>query len=111
MRQSSRSFVSRLDFMTTLGHGDGGLHRSRLGFETSGPTKVITDLCVMEPHPQTKELTVTSLHPGVSIERVKQATGWDVAFALNLEETLPPSTCELEALRDLQERTAAAHAG
>jgi glutaconate CoA-transferase, subunit B len=111
MRQSSRSFVSRLDFMTTLGHGEGGSHRSRLGFETKGPTTVITDLCVMEPHPQTKELTVRSLHPGVSIERVKQATGWDVAFALNLEETPPPSTTEIEALRDLQERTAAAHAG
>jgi glutaconate CoA-transferase subunit B len=111
MRQSPRSFVSRLDFMTTLGHGEGGEHRSRLGFETKGPTKVITDLCVMEPHPQTKELTVTSVHPGVSIERVKQATGWDVAFALNLAETPPPTARELEALRDLQERTAAAHAG
>jgi len=111
MRQSPRAFVPRLDFMTTLGHGEGGTHRSRLGFDTKGPTKVITDLCIMEPHPQTKELTVTSLHPGVTIDRVKQATGWDVAFALNLTETVEPTPCELKALRDLQARTAAAHAG
>ena len=109
MKQSRRSFVSRLDFVTTLGHGDGAARRGRT--ESKGPTKVITDLCVMEPHPQAKELTVTSLHPGVTIQQVKDATGWDVAFALNLVETPAPTPRELEALRDLQRRTAVAHAG
>src|SRR5689334_12401476 len=51
MRQSLRSFVSRLDFMTTLGHGDGGPRRT--AFNSKGPTKVITDLCVMEPDAET----------------------------------------------------------
>lgn len=111
MRQSPRAFVSRLDFMTTLGHGDGGSHRARLGFDTKGPTKVITDLCVMEPHPDTKELIVTSLHPGVTRERVTQSTGWSIAFASHVAETAPPTALELQVLRDLQERTAAAHAG
>lgn len=111
MRQSPRSFVPQLDFMTTLGHGNGSGHRSRLGFETKGPTKVITDLCVMEPDGATSELTVTSIHPDVSIEQVKRATGWPIAFATQLTETPPPTMRELEALRDLQERTAVAHAG
>jgi len=111
MRQSQRSFVSRLDFMTTLGHGEGSGHRRRLGFDTKGPTKVITDLCVMEPDAETSELTVTGLHPGVNMEQVKRATGWPVAFASDVGETLPPTTSELAALRDLQDRTAVAHAG
>src|SRR4051794_3173540 len=49
MRQSARSFVSQLDFMTTLGYGTGSGQRARLGFGSRGPTKVITDLCVMDP--------------------------------------------------------------
>jgi glutaconate CoA-transferase subunit B len=111
MRQSPRSFVSRLDFMTTPGHGDVVDRRTAPATHVKGPTKVITDLCVMEPHPQAKELTVTSLHPGVTIQQVKDATGWDVAFALNLTETSPPTSRELDVLRDLQKRTAVAHAG
>src|SRR5690348_8734607 len=67
MRQSPRSFVPRLDFMTTLGHGEGGQHRARLGVRTKGPTKVITDICVMAPNPETCELEVVSLHPGVTM--------------------------------------------
>src|SRR6187402_1948741 len=111
MRQSSRSFVEQLDFMTTLGHGEGAGHRARLGFDTKGPTKVITDLCVMEPDAVTSELTVTRLHPGVSRDQVSEATGWDVAFAAQVDETPPPTPVELETLRDLQRRTAIAHAG
>jgi len=110
MRQSPRAFVQRLDFVTTLGHGDGGTHREQLGFLSKGPTKVITELCVMEPEPATKELTVTSLHPGVTVEQVRKVTSWDLQFARRVEETPPPTHVELAALRDLQERTAVAHA-
>jgi glutaconate CoA-transferase, subunit B len=111
MRQSPRSFVSRLDFLTTLGHGDGEGHRAKLGFRSKGPTKVITDLCVMEPDSTTSELTVTSLHPGITIDDVKRATGWSIRFAPRVDETPAPTAGELAALRDLQERTAVAHAG
>ena len=111
MRQTRRAFVSRLDFLTTLGHGEGAEHRRRSGFVTHGPTKVITDLCVMEPERASKELVVTSLHPGVTMDRVSQETGWDVQFSATLSETPPPTRSELETLRDLQERTAVAHAG
>jgi glutaconate CoA-transferase subunit B len=110
MRQSARSFVSRLDFLTSLGHGDGHGHRARLGFTTKGPTKVITDLCIMEPDPHTSEFTVTSIHPGVTIDDVKRATGWNMQFVPHPEETPTPTPREIAALRDLQARTAVAHA-
>jgi len=111
MRQSPRSFVPRLDFMTTLGHGDGSGHRARLGVASKGPTKVITDFCIMEPDSATSELTVTSVHPGVTMDDVQRATGWEVAFAAQVDETPAPTTTELDTLRDLQRRTAVAHAG
>jgi glutaconate CoA-transferase subunit B len=109
MPQSRRSFVERLDFVTSLGHGEGGDHRKRLGVLTRGPTRVITDLCVMEPDVETKELTVTSLHPGATIDGVRDATGWPLRIAASVAETSPPTRVELEILRDLHRRTAEAH--
>src|SRR4051794_6438229 len=55
MPQSRRSFLERVDFITSFGFGEGGDHRERLGIRTAGPTLVITDLCAMRPDPQTKE--------------------------------------------------------
>jgi glutaconate CoA-transferase subunit B len=110
MPQSRRAFVERLDFLTSFGHGDGGTHRARLGLTTEGPAKVITDLCVMEPDAETKELTVTSLHPGVSRAQVEAATGWTVRFAPHVTATPVPSARELEVLREVRRATAEAHA-
>lgn len=111
MPQTRRSFVPRLDFTTSLGHGEGGDHRRRLGVTTKGPTRVVTDLGVLEPDPETRELTVTSLHPGVEPEAVRQATGWPLRFARVVGETPPPLPHELEVLRALHRRTAEAHGG
>lgn len=109
MAQSRRSFVERVDFVTSFGYGEGGDHRERLGLRTLGPTLVITDLCIMKPDPATKELTVAALHPGVTVERVRASTGWAVRFADDLGTTAPPTERELAVLRDLQARTARAH--
>jgi glutaconate CoA-transferase subunit B len=99
-----RTFVERLDFLTTVGHGDGAGARERLGFRGAGPTAVITDLGVLEPDPATKELTLTQIHEGVRVEQVREATGWDLAVADDLAETQPPTAEELGALRELVAR-------
>jgi len=109
MRQSRRTFVGQVDFVTSLGHGRNGTERRQLGLGTRGPTLLVTDLCVMAPDPLTNELVVSSLHPGATRERVRESTGWDVKFADSVEETPPPNADELEALRDLNARTARAH--
>ncbi|HEX8996658.1 MAG TPA: CoA-transferase subunit beta [Ktedonobacterales bacterium] len=109
LRQSPRAFVSKLDFITSVGYLDGGDARARLGLPGKGPVAIITDLCVLEPEPPTFELVVTRLHPGVMREQVAEATGWPVRFAERVEETEPPTETELETLRDLQRRTRAAH--
>jgi glutaconate CoA-transferase subunit B len=109
MNQSQRTFVEHLDFLTTLGHGRSGKERQLLGCKTRGPTLLVTNLCVMRPDRLTHEFTVTSLHPGVSRDQVRESTGWEVKFAERVEETLSPGTLELEVLRDLNLRTRQAH--
>jgi glutaconate CoA-transferase, subunit B len=109
MRQGSRSFVERVDFLTTLGHGRTGTERGALGIKTQGPTLLVTDLCVMKPEEGTNEMIVTSLHPGITRAEVSQKTGWPVRYAAQVEETPPPREDELATLRDLQARTARAH--
>src|SRR4051812_44272372 len=109
MAQGKRSFVDKLDFVTSMGHGEGGDHRARLGARTKGPTKLVTDLCVFEPDPQTREMTVVSIHPGVTREQIQENTGWPVRYSGKVGETPPPNAEELGALRDLNARTARAH--
>jgi glutaconate CoA-transferase subunit B len=109
MALTPRGFVDKLPFITSFGHGAGRHDRAALGLKTKGPTRVITDLCVMEPDPETKELTVTSLFPGVTREAVAAQCGWPLKFSGTLEETAPASAGELEVLRSLQARTAHAH--
>ena len=85
---SPRTFVERLDFLTTVGR----------------PTDVITDLGVLRPDPGTGELTLEQVHEGVDAEQVREATGWPLAVAPELRTTEPPTTEELDALRELTSR-------
>ena len=84
--------------------------RAQLGASTKGPTRVMTDLCVFEPDPETKEMTVTAMHPGVTRELIQDNTAWPVRFAQRVAISPAPTSVELSVLRDLQERTRRAHA-
>jgi len=109
MRHNPRAFVETLDFLTSLGHGPTGRERRALGVSTEGPALLVTDLCTMTPADETKEFEVFSLHPGVTRDRVRQATGWDIRFASRVVDTPAPTETELDVLRDLNARTARAH--
>jgi glutaconate CoA-transferase subunit B len=86
---SRRTFVERLDFLTTPG---------------ARTTRVITDLGVLEPDEHTGELNLTAVHPGVSVEQVREATGWELSVATELAVTDAPTEAELSALRELVAR-------
>jgi glutaconate CoA-transferase subunit B len=111
MAMGVRSYVNHLDFITSFGHGTGGDHRQRLGLRTKGPTRLITDLSVLEPDPQTREMTVVSIHPGVTREQLQANCGWALQYAVSVSETPAPTSEELRVLRELQERTRKAHGG
>jgi glutaconate CoA-transferase subunit B len=104
VRQSNRSFVDRVDFVTSVGHGSGPGDRERLGLTGAGPKKIITDLGVMEPDPETLEFTLTGVYEGATVATVRERTGWDLAVAPGLEIISPPSAGELAALRALRAR-------
>ena len=106
---SQRTFVERLPFVTSFGHGRGREDRAALGLKTRGPTRIMTDLCVLEPDPETKEFGVVSVHPGVTQEAVRAACGWPLRFSATVAETPPPTEQELRVLRELHARTAKAH--
>jgi glutaconate CoA-transferase, subunit B len=84
IRQSPRSFVPELDFKTSLGAQD---------------QVVITDLGVLR---RRDELVLEALHPGVTLEQAREATGWDLQVADDLETTEPPTQEELALLRELE---------
>ncbi len=109
MALSNRGFVEKLPFTTSMGHGEGGDHRERLGMKTKGPTRVVTDLCIFEPDAVTRELTVVSIHKGVTREQIQENCGWTVKFAAFVEDTPVPSETELRVLRDINARTKKAH--
>jgi glutaconate CoA-transferase, subunit B len=102
MRQSPRSFVERVDFVTSFGYGRGCGERERLGLRGAGPVRVITDLGVLEPDPDSCELTLTAVHPGVSVDRVRENTGWQLSVADEVATTEQPTDDELDILRTLQ---------
>jgi glutaconate CoA-transferase subunit B len=85
MRHTQRAFVEKLDFLTTGG---------------DGVTCVVTDLGVLER--DDGELTLTELHPGVTVEDAQEATAWDLRVAPNLRLGQQPTGEELEALRTLK---------
>ncbi len=102
VRHSPRTFVERLDFLTSVGHGSGPGTRAGLGLRGRGPTMVITDLGVLRPDPATCELTLTALHPGTGLKEARAATGWDLAVTADVATTEPPSITELDVLRRLE---------
>lgn len=102
MRQSPRAFVEQLEFRSSVGYGDGPGDRERLGLPGGGPTVVITDLGVLRPDPELRELTLAQLHPGVSVEQATEATGWPLRVAPDVAQTPPPTAHELRVLRELK---------
>lgn len=107
LRHTLRGFVPRVDFVTSVGFGSGPGDRERLGLRGRGPRTVITDLGVLEPDPDSCELTLTRIHPDVTPDQVRAATGWDLAIHPDVRQTEPPSAHELATLRLLKSARAA----
>jgi glutaconate CoA-transferase, subunit B len=101
VRQSRRTFAERVDFVTSVGFGDGSGSRQRLGLSGRGPQLVITDLGTLRPDPESGELVLAGIYPGVTVPQVQEKTGWDLAVSPDLAEIPAPTEAELTALREL----------
>ncbi|TAN20172.1 MAG: CoA-transferase subunit beta [Actinomycetota bacterium] len=101
LRQSTKSFVDTLPFVTSVGFGAGPGDREKLGLKGAGPVMVITDLGVLEPDSDTRELVLTHIHPNIAVEKVIESTGWKLRIANQLKVTESPTASELDAIRSL----------
>lgn len=100
MRMSNRSFVERCDFVTSPGHrSQEGRSRKELGLPGGGPTRVITDLGVLD-FDGNGEAVLAELYPGVTVEKVQAACGWKLAVAPKLREAREPDEGALRLLRE-----------
>jgi glutaconate CoA-transferase, subunit B len=100
MRQAQRSFVDTLAFRTSPGHSGDPAHDAARGWHGSGPTSVVTDLGTYGFEEASGEMTLRTLHPGVTLDDVKANTGWEPRVAADLGETPAPSEEELRLIRD-----------
>ncbi|MEO8032599.1 MAG: CoA-transferase [Gemmatimonadota bacterium] len=101
-RLSARAFPEKVDFITSPGHRMKGKSRKELGMPGAGPVKVITDKAILESDPDSGELIVTALYPGVTLEDVKANVGWAIKVRSELRPVVTqPSPEELRLLRDV----------
>ncbi len=100
MRLTRRAFVERLDFVTSPGHLEGGDSRERLGLPGAGPALVVTDLALFDFANPEREMQLIAVHPGVTIEQVRAAVGWNLRLAGDVTGTPPPALDELRVVRE-----------
>jgi glutaconate CoA-transferase subunit B len=100
MRQAQRSFVDQLHFRTSPGHSGDPAHDAARGWWGSGPTSVVTDLGTYGFDAATGEMTLLTLHPGVTLDDVRANMGWEPRVAEDLGETPAPTGEELRLIRE-----------
>jgi glutaconate CoA-transferase subunit B len=100
-KHEARSFVPRLDFLTTPGYLTGPGSREQAGLPPhSGPYRVVTNLGLMDFEPESKRMRLIATHPGVTADQVKAATGFEMLVADRLTVNRPPTARQLKLLRE-----------
>ena len=100
-RLSRRAFPEAVDFITSPGHRMLGRSRRELGMPGAGPVKVVTDKAILEADPETGELVLAALYPGVQPDEVHAGVGWALRARPVLALVDPPTADELVLLRDV----------
>jgi len=99
MNHEKRRFARKVQHITSPGFGSGGNWRLNNGLSGGGPVKVITSMGIFSFDSESREMILSSHHPGVTISQIKSETGWPLKVAANVIETLPPTDEELSAVR------------
>jgi glutaconate CoA-transferase, subunit B len=99
MNHERRRFNPKVRYITSPGFGDGGRWREKNGLSGGGPSRVITSMGIFSFDTDTREMTLASNHPGVSVDEIKNETGWPLCVSPDVRETPVPSKEELAAVR------------
>jgi glutaconate CoA-transferase subunit B len=100
MLHQKQRFPEKVDFLTTPGYFNGGKEREKYGFFGGGPSVVISTLGILRFDPDTKEMYLDSYHSGVTVDQIKENTGWDLKVAKDVHETKRPSEELIRILRE-----------
>ncbi len=100
MLHQKQRFPEKVDFLTTPGYFSGGKEREKYGFFGGGPSVVISTMGILRFDPETKEMYLESYHPGVTVDQIKENTGWDLKIARAVHETERPSEELIRILRE-----------
>ena len=100
MKHEKRKIIEKVEFVTSVGCYEGGNSRVEKGLQRTGGVTVFSNLCVMETNPVSGELEVKSLHPGVTVEMVRENTGFDIPIPKDPPVTAEPIEEELTILRE-----------
>lgn len=96
-----RRFVPRVDFITSPGFLDGGDSRRAAGLLFGRVSRVVTHLAIMGFDEETKAMRLEALHPSVSVQDVRENTGFELMIPDRVTTTEPPNEEELALLRSL----------
>ncbi len=99
MNQEKRRFPPKVHYITSPGYGDGDDWREKNGLPGGGPSRVITSMGIFSFDPESREMVLSSNHPGVSVEEIKNETGWPLRISRDIQETPAPTKDELAAVR------------
>ena len=104
MNHEKRRFIARVRFITSPGFGDGAAWHERRNLIGGGPRRVITSMGTFSFDPTSHEMTLSSHHPGITVEQIKNQTGWPLRIADDVHETSAPTDQELAAVRKYDPR-------
>ena len=99
MNHEKHRFVKKVNYLTSPGYGDGGDWRKNVGLIRGGPAAVISTKGVFDFNTD-GVMQVRSVHPGLTVDEVQDATGFDLDFGDETVETQPPTEEELSVIRD-----------
>jgi glutaconate CoA-transferase subunit B len=100
MIHQKQRFPEKVDFITTPGYLSGKGAREKLGLPGGGPSVVVSTMGILRFHPETREMYLESHHPGVTVQMIKENTGWDLKVADNVRETERPAPELIRILRE-----------
>ena len=99
MRLKGRAFVNKINFQTSPGHLTGRNARQEMNIPGAGPVLVITDRAIFSFDNQEKEMMLTEIAPGETVETIQAEIEWALRISPEMKEIEPPTATELEIIR------------
>ena len=99
-RHTPRAFVAQVDTVCGIGY-DRAAAAGESAARYHELRRVVSNLGVLDFAGQNRKMRLASVHPGVCVDQVRSATGFDLEVPSDVPVTRPPSAAELELIRSV----------